>query len=115
MASVSNDDSHAHPRTLASATVLQIVPALREEPVARAALNVASALVQSGARALVAAEDGPQLVGNAVRIAVEHRLKVTPVDPVRVSGQLAFQFGTSLTGSLAAGGLRADDEYACGK
>src|SRR5262249_27484128 len=59
MASVSNDDSHAHPRTLADATVLQIVPALREEPVARAALNVASALVQSGARALVAAEDGP--------------------------------------------------------
>src|SRR5262245_62984572 len=48
MASVSNDDSHAHPRTLADATVLQIVPALREEPIARAALNVASALVQSG-------------------------------------------------------------------
>lgn len=59
MASVSNDDSHAHPRTLASATVLQIVPALREEPVARAALDVASALVESGARALVAAEEGP--------------------------------------------------------
>src|SRR5712692_5324157 len=35
---------------------------LREEPVARTALNVASALVQSGARALVAAEEGP-LVG----------------------------------------------------
>src|SRR5262249_56114850 len=59
MASVSNDDRDAHPPTLTSATVLQIVPALREEPVARAALNVASALVQSGARALVAAEDGP--------------------------------------------------------
>ncbi|HEX4829149.1 MAG TPA: glycosyl transferase, partial [Xanthobacteraceae bacterium] len=59
MASVSNDDSHAHPRTLASATVLQIVPALREEPVARAALNVACALVESGARGLVAAEEGP--------------------------------------------------------
>src|SRR5438046_54050 len=48
--------------TLANATVLQIVPALREELVARTALNVASALVQSGARALVAAEEGP-LVG----------------------------------------------------
>ena len=58
---VSNDPdaTHAHPRTLAGATVLQIVPALREEPVARAAVNVASALLQSGARALVAAEDGP--------------------------------------------------------
>jgi glycosyltransferase involved in cell wall biosynthesis len=38
---------------------LQIVPALREEPLARAALTVAAALLQSGARALVAAEDGP--------------------------------------------------------
>jgi glycosyltransferase involved in cell wall biosynthesis len=62
LASVHNDDSHAPPHTLADATVLQIVPALREEPVARTALDVASALVQSGARALVAAEEGP-LVG----------------------------------------------------
>jgi glycosyltransferase involved in cell wall biosynthesis len=49
-------------RTLAGATVLQIVPALHEEPNARAAVNVALALLQAGARALVAAEDGP-LVG----------------------------------------------------
>jgi glycosyltransferase involved in cell wall biosynthesis len=49
-------------RTLAGATVLQIVPALHEEPNARAAVNVAFALLQAGARALVAAEDGP-LVG----------------------------------------------------
>jgi glycosyltransferase involved in cell wall biosynthesis len=47
------------PRTLAGATVLQIVPALREEPVARTAVNVAHALLQYGARALVAANDGP--------------------------------------------------------
>ena len=61
MSSVSNesDDTHAPPRTLAGATILQIVPALREEPSARAALTVAAALLQSGARALVAAEDGP--------------------------------------------------------
>jgi glycosyltransferase involved in cell wall biosynthesis len=44
---------------LAGATVLQIVPALRQEPVARTALDVAAALRQAGARALVAAEDGP--------------------------------------------------------
>jgi glycosyltransferase involved in cell wall biosynthesis len=49
-------------RTLAGATILQIVPALREEPSARAAVNVAFALLQAGARALVAAADGP-LVG----------------------------------------------------
>ena len=54
-----SDDTHAPPRTLAGATILQIVPALREEPAARAALTVAAALLQSGARALVAAEDGP--------------------------------------------------------
>jgi len=55
---VSNDERE-HPRTLAGATVLQIVPALREEPAARTALNVAAALREIGARALVAAEDGP--------------------------------------------------------
>ena len=56
---MSNTDRHVHPRTLADATVLQIVPALREEPVTRTALNVAFALRQAGARALVAGEDGP--------------------------------------------------------
>jgi glycosyltransferase involved in cell wall biosynthesis len=54
-----HEDTHVSPRTLAGATVLQIVPALREEPVARLAVDVASALLQSGARALVAAQDGP--------------------------------------------------------
>ena len=38
--------------TLAGATILQIVPELREEPNARSALNVAHMLLQSGARAL---------------------------------------------------------------
>jgi len=52
-------DNHVPPRTLAGATILQIVPALREEPVARTAVNVAYALLQSGARALIAAEEGP--------------------------------------------------------
>jgi glycosyltransferase involved in cell wall biosynthesis len=59
--SVSNglSDTHVPPRTLAGATILQIVPALREGPVARTAINVAYALLQSGARALIAADDGP--------------------------------------------------------
>ena len=61
MGSVSNGygDTHVPPRTLAGATILQIVPALRESPVARTAVNVAHALLQSGARALIAADDGP--------------------------------------------------------
>ena len=47
ISSVSNesDDTHAPPRTLAGATILQIVPALREEPSARAALTVAAVLM----------------------------------------------------------------------
>src|SRR5215471_7626389 len=59
MNSVSDDDMQAHPPTLVGATILQIVPALREEPVARTALDVVAALRQAGARALVAAEEGP--------------------------------------------------------
>src|SRR5262245_61881887 len=57
--STDHNDTHASPHTLAGATILQIVPALREEPVARTALIVAAALLQAGTRALVAAEDGP--------------------------------------------------------
>jgi len=45
--------------TLAGATILQIVPELREEPNARSALNVAHMLLQAGARALVAGRQGP--------------------------------------------------------
>jgi glycosyltransferase involved in cell wall biosynthesis len=44
---------------LAGSTILQIVPALHEEPVARTAVNVAHALLQWGARALIASEGGP--------------------------------------------------------
>lgn len=48
----------ALPRTLAGATVLQIVASLGDTPKARAAVNVARALVQVGARAIVAGERG---------------------------------------------------------
>ena len=66
-------------------------------------------------RHVLTGEDGPQLVGDAVRIPVERRLEVTPIGRGRVPGQLAFQFGTPLAGSPPAGGLGAGDEYACGK
>lgn len=56
---MSNDDRQAQRPTLVGATILQIVPALREEPVARTALDVAGSLRQAGARGLVAAEEGP--------------------------------------------------------
>jgi glycosyltransferase involved in cell wall biosynthesis len=53
------DDRSTPRRTLAGATILQIVPALKEEPTARSAVNLAHVLLLAGARALVAAEDGP--------------------------------------------------------
>jgi glycosyltransferase involved in cell wall biosynthesis len=47
---------------LAGATILQIVPVLREEPHAYAAVDTARTLLQAGARAIVAGDGGP-LVG----------------------------------------------------
>src|SRR5262245_44273744 len=52
-------ETRTTPRTLAGATILQIVPALREDASARTALSVAHTLLQAGARALVAGSDGP--------------------------------------------------------
>ena len=49
------------PRTLAGATILQIVPALRAEPEARTAIETARMLQQAGARAIVAGASGPLL------------------------------------------------------
>jgi glycosyltransferase involved in cell wall biosynthesis len=49
-------------RSLAGATVLQLVPALRDDPPGHTAVDIALALLQSGARAIVAGEGGP-LVG----------------------------------------------------
>jgi glycosyltransferase involved in cell wall biosynthesis len=54
-----NAPPRAAPRTLAGATILQIVPALREEPVAHAAIDTALTLLQAGARAIVAGDGGP--------------------------------------------------------
>ena len=46
-------------RGLPGATVLHILPALDETPAARTAVDTAVALLRSGARVIVAAEDGP--------------------------------------------------------
>ena len=52
----------AHPRSLAGATILQLVPALRDDPAGHAAVDIALTLLQAGARAMVAGDGGP-LVG----------------------------------------------------
>lgn len=52
----------ARPRSLAGATILQLVPALRDDPAGHAAVDIAMTLVQAGARAIIAGDGGP-LVG----------------------------------------------------
>ena len=49
-------------RSLAGITILQLVPALRNDPPGRGAVDIALAVLQSGARAIVAGGNGP-LVG----------------------------------------------------
>jgi glycosyltransferase involved in cell wall biosynthesis len=48
--------------SLAGATILQLVPALRDDPPGHNAVDIALALLQSGARAIIAGDGGP-LVG----------------------------------------------------
>jgi glycosyltransferase involved in cell wall biosynthesis len=50
------------PRSLAGATILQLVPALRDDPAGHAPVDIALTLLQSGARAIIAGDGGP-LVG----------------------------------------------------
>jgi glycosyltransferase involved in cell wall biosynthesis len=51
------------PRSLAGATILQIVPALRDDAIGRSAVEVAQTLLHSGARAIVAGDGGSLVVG----------------------------------------------------
>ncbi len=60
-----NQPSRAPARTLAGATILQIVPSLTDSPAGHAAIDIAQTLVQAGARALVASDGGP--LGGALR------------------------------------------------
>lgn len=55
-------NSRGRARSLAGSTILQLVPALDDDPAGNAAVEIARTLVQSGARAIVAGEPGP-LVG----------------------------------------------------
>jgi glycosyltransferase involved in cell wall biosynthesis len=55
---MSTDAARAAPRSLAGATILQIVPILGHDAVAHTAFHTAYALLQAGARALIAGETG---------------------------------------------------------
>jgi glycosyltransferase involved in cell wall biosynthesis len=54
--------TQGHSRSLAGATILQLVPSLRDDPAGHAAVDIALMLLQAGARAMVAGDGGP-LVG----------------------------------------------------
>src|SRR5690242_767682 len=53
-----NQDVCKSQRSLAGATILQVVPALRDDPAGHAAVETAFMLLQSGARAMVAGDEG---------------------------------------------------------
>ena len=54
------------PRSLAGATILQVVPALSDDPAGHAAVDIALTLLQSGARAL-GMNDVDAFAGNQLR------------------------------------------------
>jgi glycosyltransferase involved in cell wall biosynthesis len=73
-------------RSLAGATILQLVPALRDDPAGHAAVDIALTLLQSGARAIVAGEGGP-LVGEVRAFGGEWLPMTTDtVNPLRIRG-----------------------------
>ena len=78
------DDRTVPRRSLAGATILQIVPALIEEPAARAAANIAHVLLRAGARALIAGEGGP-LAGELTAAGAEWiPMRNASVNPLRL-------------------------------
>ena len=73
---------HVAPRALPGATVLQVVPSLADDQVARATLDTAFALLRSGARAIVAAGDGA-LAGELQGVGGEwHALDTETTNPL---------------------------------
>lgn len=74
------------PRSLAGATILQMVPALGDDAVGQAAVEIALTLLKAGARAIVAGGDGP-LVGELRAFGGEWLPMTTDtINPLRVSG-----------------------------
>ena len=97
-------------RGLPGATVLQILPALADTPAARAAVDVAVALLRSGARVIVAAEEGPLnsdlqgLGGEWVRLVTE---SVNPLSVTRNARTIANLVTTERVDLVHALGIGA--------
>jgi hypothetical protein len=76
--------NHARTRSLAGTTILQAVPSLRDGPGGKAAVDIALALLQAGARAIVASDDGP-LASELRTFGGEfERMPNDALDPLRV-------------------------------
>lgn len=76
--------------TLAGAAVLQIVPALRGDPAGHAAMDIALALLQSGARAIIAGDDVP-LVGELRALGGEFLpMKRESFNPIQLKSNARF-------------------------
>lgn len=72
------------PRSLAGATILQLVPALHDDPAGNAAVDIALVLLQSGARAIVAGDEGA-LVGKLCAFGGEWvPMTHNTINPVRI-------------------------------
>ena len=100
-------------RGLPGATILQILPALVETSAARAAVDVANALLRSGARVIVAAEDGPLnselqgLGGEWVRLVTETGNPLTQSRNARTLASVVATERVDLVHALGVGASRS--------
>ena len=101
-------------RGLPGATILHILPALVETAAARAVVDTAVALLRSGARVLVAAEDGParqRTAGARRRMgAVASRKSADPIATTRDARTLSNLVATErvdLVHAVGAGASRS--------
>jgi glycosyltransferase involved in cell wall biosynthesis len=100
-------------RGLPGATVLHILPALVETPAARAVVDTAVALLRSGARVLVAAEDGPLnselqgLGGEWVRLATESSNPIAASRNARTLASLIATERVDLVHAVGTGASRS--------
>ncbi|HXX25388.1 MAG TPA: glycosyltransferase [Pseudolabrys sp.] len=76
--------SHPRAHSLAGATILQLVPALRDNPAGHAAVEIALTLLQAGARSMIAGDGGP-LVGELRAFGGEWLpMHVDTLNPLRI-------------------------------
>jgi glycosyltransferase involved in cell wall biosynthesis len=81
-----SNQPHVKPRSLVGATILQLIPALGDDPVSHAAVDIALTLLQSGARAIIAGEGG-LLVGELRAFGGEWlAMSNDTINPLRIRG-----------------------------